>query len=251
MSLTFTHDGHRYRLDGKPCPGVTTLLGAGLPKPALPRWAARTVSEYVADNLDDLDGLRRMGRGPMVDALTAIPWQRRDEAAVRGTDVHALAERLVHGDEVDVPEHLADHVTGYARWLDVFQPDPILTERPVANRTHWYAGRFDLIARMGDTVWMLDVKTSKGVYGETALQLAAYRGASFYVTEDGEEYPLPDGIERLGVLHVTAGGTELIPMQSDDEPWRMWVFVAHIGRNVKRLRDYRGEPITDPEGLSA
>jgi tyrosyl-tRNA synthetase len=34
-------------LDGKPVKGVTTLLNAGLPKPALTRWAAKTVAEWV------------------------------------------------------------------------------------------------------------------------------------------------------------------------------------------------------------
>jgi hypothetical protein len=30
----------------------------------------------------------------MVAALKEIPWQKRDEAAIRGTDVHALAEPI-------------------------------------------------------------------------------------------------------------------------------------------------------------
>jgi hypothetical protein len=89
-----------------------------LPKDALVYWSAKVVSEWVADNPEAVEQLRTMGRGPMVAALKGVPWEKRDQAAVRGTDVHALAEQVVHGVEVEVPAHLVDHVTNYARWLD-------------------------------------------------------------------------------------------------------------------------------------
>jgi hypothetical protein len=108
MTLRFTAKTHRYFLDGSPIPGVTTLIGKGLPKPALVYWSAKTVAEWVADNPDGVEAFRATGRGPMVAALKEIPWQKRDEAAIRGTDVHALAERVIRGEAVEVPEHLAE-----------------------------------------------------------------------------------------------------------------------------------------------
>ena len=146
--LTFYPKSHRYKLDGSWVPGVTTLLGKGLPKPAIPYWAARTVAEWVADQPDLAEQIARMGgRGPAVAFLKEIPWQKRDDAAIRGTDVHALAERIVHGEEVEVPDHLAAHVTGYVEWLDAFQPVALLTERPVASRKWRFAGTFDAVLR--------------------------------------------------------------------------------------------------------
>lgn len=240
MTIKFNEKVHRYWVDGKQIPGVTTLLGKGLPKPALPYWSAKMVAEYVAANPDEIETLRGMGEGPMIAALKGIPWQKRDEAAVRGTDVHALAEQLVHGVEVEVPEHLVDHVTGYSRWLDAFGVVPILTERSVANREHWYAGRFDLIADIRGVRYLLDVKTSKGVYGETALQCAAYAHAEVYVNDDDPdtEIPLPEGIERLGVIHVTEGGTEFRPLDSTDSPWRDFLHVAWVGRRRDVIDGY-------------
>ena len=247
MTIKFNEKVHRYWVDGKQIPGVTTLLGKGLPKPALPYWSAKMVAEYVAANPDEIETLRGMGEGPMVAALKGIPWQKRDEAAVRGTDVHALAELLVHGAEVEVPEHLVDHVTGYSRWLDAFGVVPILTERSVANRALWYAGRFDLIADMGGCRWMLDVKTSKGVYGETAMQTDAYRNAEVYVEDDDPdtELPMPEGIERLGVIHVTEGGTALYPLQSDGEPFRVFKHVAYLAKKRDAIDAFINEPITE------
>lgn len=251
MTLKFSPKAHRYWCDGKPITGVTTLIGKGLPKEALPKWSAKTVAEYVADNEAAIEQLRGMGREPMVAALKEVPWQKRDEAAVRGTDVHAHAELVVHGLEVDVPEHLVAHVQGYARWLDDFGVVPVLTERSVANRKHWFAGRFDLIADLAGSRWMLDVKTSKGVYGETAMQTDAYRNAEFYVDDDDPdtEHPMPEGIERLGVLHVTDAGTQLYPLQSDGQPFRDFLHVAYIAKRRKAIDSYIFEPITDPTEL--
>jgi hypothetical protein len=247
MSLKFSPGSHRYWLDKKPVPGVTTLLGKGMPKPALPYWSARTVAEYVADNPEAVETLRDMGREPMVAALKGVPWQKRDEAAVRGTDVHAIAERVVHGLEVDVPEHLVAHVQGYVDWLDTFKVEPVLTERSVGNRAQWYAGRFDLIADMGGWRWLLDVKTSTSVYGETAMQTDAYRNAEFYVDDDDPdtEHPMPEGIERLGVIHVTEHGSTLYPLQSDGAPFRVFKHVAYVAKQQDAIKAYLNDPITD------
>lgn len=251
MSLTFSPKNHQYRMDKKPVKGVTTLLGKGLPKEGLMYWSAKTVAEYVADDPAGVEALRGLGRGPMVNALKGIPWQKRDDAAVRGTDVHAIAEQIVHGTEVDVPEHLLAHVNGYAEFLDAFRVVPVLTERSVGNRAHWYAGRFDLIADMGGTRWLLDVKTSKSVYGSIALQCAAYANAEFYVDDDDPdtEHPLPEGIERYGVLHVTEYGTELRPLDSTASPFRIFTHIAYVAKCRESIDLMIADAVTDLENL--
>jgi len=245
VTLKFNAKAHRYWLDGKPIPGVTTLLGKGLPKPAIPYWAAKSVAEYVVDNPDQVDNLRSLGRGPAVAALKAIPWQVRDDAAVRGTDVHALAEEIIHGRKVDVPEHLVAHVEGYTRWLDTFDVQPILTERPVASRSLWYAGTFDAIVQIGDVRWGLDWKTSKGVYGSTALQVAAYMGAEFYMDDDGAEQPVPE-VDRIGVVHITDGGTRLHPFKDKDAAWKCWRHVAWVATQIPAIDDQLDEALEAP-----
>lgn len=251
MTLKFSPGNHSYWLDKKRVPGVTTLIGKGLPKDALMYWSARTVAEYVAQNPDEVETLRGLGEGPMIAALKGIPWQKRDEAAVRGTDVHAIAEKVVHGEPVDVPEHLLAHVQGYVDWLDKFAATPVLTERSVANREHKYAGRFDLIADIAGTRYLLDVKTSKGVYGSTALQCSAYRNAEFYVDDDDPdtEHPMPEGIERLGVLHVTENGTELRPLDSTENPWRDFLHVAWVARRRDKIDGYIHDAVLEVEDL--
>jgi len=251
MSLVFNAATHRYRCDRKPIQGATTILKAGLPMESLPYWSAKSVAEFVADNPDEVELLREMGREPMVNALKGVPWESRDRAAMRGTEVHALAERVIHGEAVEVPD--PEHrvlVQGYVDWLDRFEVDALLTERSCANREHWYAGRFDLVARLRSTTWLLDVKTARGVYGSTALQLAAYAMAEFYVDDDEPdlEHPMPQ-IERTGVLHVTTEGTELYPMRYDADVRQDWLNVLAVAKRRKQIDAHRLEPITEPDEL--
>lgn len=230
-----TRWGHSYRLDGEATKGVTTLIGNGLPKKALPPWAARTVAEFVADNPDQVDALRSMGRGPMVDALKAVPWQARDTAAARGTDIHALADEIIHGREVQVPETLAGYVQGYVDWLDRSGAEPILTERPCASRKWRYAGTFDAVARIRDSLWLLDWKTSTGVYGDNALQLAAYSHSEFYLDpDDGSERDMPE-VEHLGIVHIRPDGTDLWRVRDPEAAWKDFLHVAWTAKAKERI----------------
>lgn len=250
-SLRFSEKAHRYWLDGRPVPGVTTLLGGGLPKPAIPYWAAKSVAEYVIRNPEAVEQLRIMGEGPAIAALKQVPWQKRDDAAVRGTDVHALAEQVIHGKEVAVPEHLSDHVEGYVRWLDEFDVTPVLTERPVASRKWWYAGTFDGIVRIGRGPWAgrcvgLDLKTSSNVYGETALQVAGYMRAEFYLSADGQEEEIPE-VDCTAVVHVTDAGSLMHPLAHDrdqiDEHFKTFTHIAYVAKRADAIKGYVGEPM--------
>jgi hypothetical protein len=246
-----TKRGHKYKLDGRDVQGVTTILNAGMPKPALVNWAARTVAEYVADNLDAVRSLADLGRDPMVAALKATPWQDRDRAAARGTEVHALAEEIINGREVEVPGHIAGHVDGYVRWLDAWDVQPVVTERPCANRDWWYAGTFDAVVEFGRGPlarqrYLCDWKTSKGVYGETALQLAAYANAEFYLNEDGDEVAMPD-VDGLAVLHVTATGSHFYEVEHMIYAWDAFQRVKWVSDNMKVIQ----RQITEPTPLGA
>ena len=202
-------NNHSYLLDGEKVQGVTTVLSKSIPKPALIAWAANESAKFAVNQWDELATL------PIVDRLERIKkeWRGvRDRAALRGTEVHNLAEKVVHGEEVEVPDHLAGHLEAYIQFLDDFQVVPVLVEKAVFSRSYKYAGTFDLVADINGVRWLLDIKTNaSGVYAETALQLAAYRFADFYIEDDLSEHVMPE-VERTGVIHVTASGYELVPV---------------------------------------
>jgi len=211
--LKFYPSSHRYKLDGAWVPGVTTILGV-LDKPALPKWAAKSVAEYVARNREGIEHLYGMGERPMVDALKGIPWQERDTAGVRGTDVHDFAERILKGEEVDVPDHLVGHVESCVAFMEDWSIRPVLIEQTVGSREHAYAGKLDLIADSAHAPRAIfDWKTAaSGIYKETAFQLVAYAFAEFY-GEDGDECPMADlGIEESYGVHIRSDGYDVLPL---------------------------------------
>lgn len=220
--LRFTPSTHRYYLDARPVPGVTTILGV-LDKPALPRWSAKLVAEYVADNPDGIEQLRQMGRGPMVDALRGLPWQKRDDAASRGTTLHDHAEALLRGEAVELADDdpLLPVVENALRFLDEWHIEPVLIEAPVASREHRYAGTLDLIAkyRRPDTgaigTAIFDWKSGKAIYPEFAWQLAAYAGAEFHGLL-GDEHPIPATDAAFGI-HIRPDGYDVYPLAHGPE----------------------------------
>lgn len=250
--LVFYEKSHRYRLDGQWVPGVTTLIKDGLPNKALMYWSARTVAEYVADNPEGVDALRSLGRNGMVAALKETPWQKRDDAAVRGTDVHALAERIVHGEEVEVPEHLAGYVQSCVDFFDTWRPTPLVVERPLAHRAHWWAGTGDLFASLPDgRVALFDHKTSaSGIWPEAAFQLAAYSHAEFYVDEDGTEKPIPQ-VDFCAAVHLRPDGYEVVPVKADDQTYKEFRHLAYVAQAAKRAKGSKTEQGYIGEALEA
>lgn len=245
MSLTFSqaNGGHVYRLDGDRVPSVTTIIDGGLPKPALVRWAARTVAEAVADQASTVDLVRDLGRDVFVAALAELPFQARRAAGARGTTIHEFADLLVRGEPVSPPDDIADAVAGYARWLDAFGFVAAATERVIGHRVYRYAGRFDVMGWMGGARWLLDVKTSRGVYGDTALQVAAYASAEFMIDPDtGDERPLPH-IDRIGVLHVQPDATELYDLGDVGDAFDEFLAARTIYSGNTRRRNLTKTPV--------
>lgn len=218
--------GHSYTLDGAPVRGVTNILSKGLPKPALVGWAAREVAEFVAGRRDVLT---QLNDEELVDLCKGAPYRMRDAAANRGTEVHRLAERLAHGEEIDVPEELRGHVDAYLGFLEAFQPASALVERPVFNRTHRYGGTMDMLAETPDLGRTLfDIKTSgSGIYGDIALQMAAYGNAEFYIDEAGAEQPMPE-IDGYAAVWVRADGFDVYPVDVTDREFKTFLYVAQV-----------------------
>lgn len=244
--------GHSYKIDGQRADGVTTLLGDGLAKPALINWAANTTAAYAVDRWDELADLSVSAR---LERLKKARYEDLDKASKRGTEVHKLAEQLVRGREVDVPDEIAGHVESYVKFLDDFEPQPVLVESVVGNRQWSYCGTLDLVADIAGERWLLDVKTSRsGIFPEVALQIAAYRHAETYIDDDGREQSMAAlNIVRGGAIHVRGDGYDLVPLDTDEPVFRAFCHVAWVARMTKRMSEWRGDVIapTTRQAVSA
>ncbi|HEU4422097.1 MAG TPA: hypothetical protein VFR67_06095 [Pilimelia sp.] len=247
-------------------PGVTSIVGDGLPKPALLNWAAEATADYAVNHWDELAAL------PVADRLKRIKGGRyatRDEAANRGTQVHRLAERLVRGEQVTVPAGLEGYVTSYVRFLDEFDVQPLYTEAVVYSETNRHVGTLDLIADLllpdmpeyddiprteaGYVRALLDIKTSRsGIFGEVAVQLAPYRYSEFLIVKgDGDDEPAEYPIDMpevawTGAVHVTPTGYELRPVTAGPDEYRAFLYIQQVARFMDTSRDLVGEPVYPP-----
>jgi hypothetical protein len=233
--------GHSYYLDGDKIPGVTSILGDGLAKPALINWAAKTVAGYAIDHWEELSEEKPSAR---LAVLQKAHYADRDTAGKRGTEVHKIAEKLNKGEEVTVPEELAGHVESYVRFLDEHDIRPVLTECSVVGLLprNEYAGTLDLVADFPASGgrMLLDIKTARsGVFPDNALQLAAYRWADSYLDADGQLQPMI-ATHGAAVVHVRADGYSLVPVETRidvEHRWflycrALWLWQNEISRQV-------------------
>lgn len=242
-----TAKSHYYKDgNGNRIPGVTTMLGDGVPKPALINWAANATAEYAVDKWDELTELSPSAR---LKTLQGARYETTDKAKKRGTEVHKYAERLVKGDKVvGIPDELRGHVEAYVRFLDRFDVEPILIEASVVSYRYGYAGTLDLVADVTDTDGqrrrlLLDAKTNeKGIFGETALQLAAYRFSDFYLDADGKEKPMIE-VQGCGAILISSDDAQLIPCTAGPEQFKSFRIAAAMRDIVNNSRDLIGSPV--------
>jgi hypothetical protein len=224
-AATFTKSGHTYADDGRRLPSITTILKA-YPKEGLIKWSADKAGEYVVNHWDALADMTLAERGKVVSRAYLT---ERGEAMLRGKQIHALGEALAREGEVTgVPDRHVGMVEAYARWLDRWHVLTHHVERPILNRTHGYAGTFDLLATLGNTRWLLDLKTGNSAgWPDHALQIAAYRFAETMLDEAGIEVPMPQ-VQRCGVVWVQSDDVSLIEVDASRDTFRTFLAVKHL-----------------------
>lgn len=201
--------GRHYRSpDGELLPSVTNVLSV-INKPALPRWAAKVVAEQAVAMRDSLP---KLDEAEAIDMLKGSPWRSSGRAADRGTTVHAYLEAKLEGLD---PKEISGEAARYRKAADQFlaewAPQPVAIELTVFG--DGYAGTGDLWATLNNgATAVLDYKTSKAIYPEAALQLAALAKAT-----------------------TTADGSPAVPV---DEAWV--IRIGEDGYEAKQVRDLDG-----------
>lgn len=241
--------GHSYRLDGHKIDGVTTAISTGFPM-QLKQWAADTAANYAVEHWDEL------AEESLTKRLDRIRYAHRatlSAAALRGTEIHGYGERLVHGEEVAIPDEHRGPAEAYAHFLDRWQIEPLATETPLANTEYGYAGTADLWARIGardDVLALIDLKTGRNVFESTALQLAAYRRADLWQTSGlkGSEEVAVESTEvpqvsETYVAHIGTDDVRLLPIVTDDLVFREFLYVLMTARWINRHGFNGDEPV--------
>lgn len=192
---------------GKAFPSITTVCGQ---TKDLSEWSVRKTAEAAAEKFQQLaeaspeerDALIAQwaqkdpwtGKSAVESFLAKVPETIKEESAERGTQVHALAEAISHGEDPEVPEELAGYVAAYRAFREEYSDMKYLyTEATVVNRADGSMGTTDAIVRIRGHNYVLDYKTNSHgrVYATTGMQLAAAANAEEIVYSDGRTEPMP------------------------------------------------------------
>lgn len=154
-----------YEVAGKKIPGVTTIIGRFKESGALINWA------YKQGRLHE--ALVRDGK-PAPKSLYEVV----NDAAEIGTIVHARVDDDIHSrpytlDGEDERVHVA--FSAYLKWKATTNALVVATEMMLTSTQYQYGGTPDAIASVDGHLCLLDWKTSKAVYSDHLIQLAAYR----------------------------------------------------------------------------
>lgn len=214
-----------YYLRGEAYTAVTKILGDVLNKPALVRWAAIGAASNVLEDPETYNTAEKAYRGI---------YKVRDEAADRGSTVHSLVEAIAQGGDVKVdslPESWRGYGQAFVEFDKVWRPEFSHTEINVYNSTLRYAGTSDAVARLADGyTYLLDWKTSKGIYLEAHLQLAAYRNCEFWLPKGvptPAARPMPE-VDRTAVVLFRRDGT--FEFKRTDAPFEVFQAVLCVFR---------------------
>lgn len=108
----------------------------------------------------------------------------RDEAGRRGSTVHQLTENYDNGFEVALlsdenkPRYSLEEwkmFEKYVEFSNIHQPNQELIEQQIISAKLKVAGTIDRVCEINGKKYLLDIKTSNGIYNSYWLQLAAYR----------------------------------------------------------------------------
>lgn len=177
------HGMVRYKIDGIPVPGTTTITGM-LPKEALIPWAAKMTAQYLEDKW-------LAGRAYAAEEIASLLKDaknahrvKKDAAANKGTAAHAWFEsyvklRIADPKSKEIPAlpidpDVLNSVQLFLRFVSTKDITWLRSEVTVASRRYMFGGRFDAIIKMDGKIFLVDFKTSSGLYYEYYVQAAAY-----------------------------------------------------------------------------
>lgn len=245
--------GHSYTLDGVPkIKGVTTML-RGLPKD-LEKYFTEYTAGYALDHWDELAQLPPAERFKKMAGATK---ERFKAAGAKGTAVHRLAERLVAGEEVEVPDHLRGYVEACVQFMDDYDLKADFIEPALFSRRYKYAGAADLFGTAVKPMTskrirvLIDYKSgSSEPWGSVAFQFSGYRYADFMLSGDGgkdsTEMPVPE-VDECWAVHLRQDGYDVYPMDTSPEILNQLRHIDQCRLADEECRYYKHDALPHPE----
>ncbi len=258
-------NARKYPRNGREYWSVTTVLDA-INKPALVEWASRSARDATRQVAVEAYRLAHpvpagpgrqqcLGLDPSSFVALVEKLQGRrpahlaasEQATSIGSLVHARIEaelRWELGQSVPLPEVPRETVVdgravahpawsayrAYRAWRAAHDVRVVSVEQKVYSDRYEYAGTADLVAYVDGVLTVGDFKTSKAVYGEYRLQVAAYRQAVLEME--------PDVQPPVGGLVLRFPKTEGDDFEAHAVPWEEQDELLSVFLSAKRVWEW-------------
>lgn len=175
ITLEFNEANHRFLVNGEPTVSVTSVTGIIDKSAPLIYWAVGLSRDYL---LELLNGGIEIQKGHILEAAN----QHRavkEKAGTIGDAVHEFAEQFALGLKPEIPEqeNARNGALAFLKWVDESGMKLSNAEQLVYSKKYDYAGIADAEAVKGKKRYVVDFKTSKGIYNEMRYQVSAYLSA--------------------------------------------------------------------------
>lgn len=176
--MLFSPGFHRYKVNGTPTVGVTSVLST-LAKPALIPWAVNETIGYLKENLRPGVAYDEIQIKDMLDEAKKAHRTKKEKAGDFGTIVHAWLEDYIKGKNPETPVNpeIKQATEAFVSWVLKNKVKFTSSEKVVYSRRYNYAGTCDFTCEIDGKRYVGDIKTSKAIYNEYLLQVSAYRYA--------------------------------------------------------------------------
>jgi len=190
--LEFDPKAHCYKLDGKLLSGVTSVIDGTSSKQNLIQWAADMAVDYVKDNATGVIGADDWYvKDHVLEEARKAHTRKKENAATKGTDTHALVEEYVKkciATTGGVPALLPDNevIQPFVDWAQRRVMQFICSEQRVFSEKKATAGTLDIAYIDKDGLFTLgDVKSFPKLWSvDPYHQLGGYAGMWRELTGD-------------------------------------------------------------------
>jgi len=165
------------------------------------------------------------------------------KAGEEGTAVHNAVEDLLKGEEITWMDDFGNAKYSLEVWnmilkayefFETYKPEVLASEHFIYSDEHEYAGTIDLILKLDDLIWLVDIKTSNSIHKSHELQLAAYA--------TGWEETTGQKIDKTGILWLKSAkrtpskkagsyqgkGWEIIEADDTDKNFRFFKLIYEL-----------------------
>ena len=135
----------------------------------------------------------------------------KEAAGQKGSRVHKGIEILLAGGPLQINDVLPDNdgnqaefsveewecLIAFADWFKETKPEVLQTEQSVFNFKLNHAGTLDLKCKIGDAIWIIDLKTGQNIWPEYDIQVNGYKSC------EGME-----DVTNMGILQIGYKGNK-------------------------------------------